>query len=275
MENDELNKKNENWILENNEEALKVQEEISNLIATDNIITFAVQDRELENLENKETENPENKETENPEIKSWAEKYKNVDFVGTAGQLLKALIEIGLEKSNKFLKKAKEKTNAGIYKTMVNIEKGQKKSQEVIKEVKETAGNIKDAVVEAPSNARTWFVGKKTDLDRVLKSKSKEWKEKGKEKLSNALSTTARFASAMGTTAISIGSAIVNAPDNTKKLAKKSAQAVVLTGAKGLRAALNKAAEAASKGVKSLDQKIEMKKEEMQNGNKNKDDEGR
>lgn len=267
MENDELNKKNENWILENNEEALKVQEEISNLIATDNIITFALQDRELENLEIKETENP--------EIKSWAEKYKNVDFVGTAGQLLKALIEIGLEKSNKFLKKAKEKTNAGIYKTMVNVEKGQKKSQEVIKEVKETAGNIKDTVVEAPKKARTWFVGKKTDLDRVLKSKSKEWKEKGKEKLSKALSTTARFALAMGTTAISIGSAIVNAPDNTKKLAKKSAQAVVLTGAKGLRAALNKAAEAASKGVNSLDQKIEMKKEEMQNGNKNKDDEGR
>lgn len=71
--------------------------------------------------------------------------------------------------------------------------------------------------------------------------------------------------------AVAVSGAVVAAPGKTKEAIKKSAKKVAFKGTKGLRAVLNKAAEAARSSVEKLDEKLVQQEKELPN----KEDEGR
>lgn len=220
-------------------------EEITNLAAVTYIMD-AVVDYKVEIMsEMASYVLPENKK------QSVAEKYKDVDFVGTAGDKLKGAFEVAKKKAIAFLGKSKEFINTNIYKSLVRAEERQEiKEAKKIEKIKEKVTKAEDkrqikeerhqkrvekveaakefmkndfektvarekarqeavhgfvdktekkfndmifATADKIGDGIQRFNSKSEDLGNAIKAKYNSWKQKGKDKLANALENTKAF----------------------------------------------------------------------------------
>ena len=255
-------------------------------------------------------------ENDNTKKMSVAEKYKDFDFVGAAGKKVLEALQKGKQKAINFLGKSKEFINNDIYQTLVRAEVRKEKSEKRQKAVKEfikndventiarqkarqeavhgfidkTEEKFNDMVFDTAdkiSDGIQRFNSKAEDLGNAIKAKYNSWKQKGKDKLANALENTKAFGrlvkdkavegyehigtmagkakEGMVNAAVTFGGAVVAAPGIAIKGVKKGARSVVLSGAKGLRNTLNKAADLAVRGANALEGKINTPEKETQN----------
>lgn len=161
-------------------------------------------------------------ENENTEKMSVAEKYKDFDFVGAAGKKVLEAFQKGKQKAINFLGKSKEFINNDIYQTLVRAaERKEKREQrkEAVKEflkddfektvvrqkarqeavhgfVDKTEEKFNDmifATADKIGDGIQRFNSKAEDLGNAIKAKYNSWKQKGKDKLANALENTKAF----------------------------------------------------------------------------------
>lgn len=192
-----------------------LEKEITDVIAADEIISAVLQEREPE--------------TQNL---SWAEKYKDFDFVGAAGNKVKGLIEKGKQKAKEFwTKKVKTTMNAAIYKSGVAVET----IPQIPNKIKEGIKNADQKILEAQlahardkfekRKKRQTFTSKAEDLKNVIMHKIKSWRNDKKEDFAIMLETTKVYTKLVKDKAVEeyehIGTQVALGTSAVKKVGRK------------------------------------------------------